>query len=233
MGRVMHRRTNNYHDLVPLDADRQEALRLRLDEQHRSTLEDIRSGALYLAAPPPRPKESLAPQERGPDLPRTPEKAPSALNASGSNSNGAGAPSATNRVSASAVGISSGEDSHDAAAIAFAPPVPGALKLELCNARAWLSGKQARLEIKVATPTGEPIPGAKVTAYVEGAVAPELFSAETDSAGHTQITFDMPKLAGAPIALVIEAACDYSESSSRTHARGKLRFVLRTKPRPV
>src|SRR5271156_2773117 len=52
MGRVMHRRTNNYHDLVPLDADREEALRLRLDEQHRSTLEDIRSGVLYLAPPP-------------------------------------------------------------------------------------------------------------------------------------------------------------------------------------
>src|SRR5208282_4846789 len=52
-GRVMHRRTNNYHDLIPLNPDREEALRLRLDEQHRTTLEDIRSGALYLAAPPP------------------------------------------------------------------------------------------------------------------------------------------------------------------------------------
>src|SRR5271154_7372660 len=53
MGRGMHRRANNYHDLIPLDSDREEALRLRLDEQHRSTLEDIRSGALYLAPPPP------------------------------------------------------------------------------------------------------------------------------------------------------------------------------------
>jgi hypothetical protein len=48
----MHRRTNNYHDLIPLNPDRQEALRLRLNEQHRATVEEIRSGALYLATQP-------------------------------------------------------------------------------------------------------------------------------------------------------------------------------------
>ncbi len=53
-GRVLHRRTNNYHDLLPLNADRQEALKLRLDEQHRQVLEEIRSGILYLPAPTPR-----------------------------------------------------------------------------------------------------------------------------------------------------------------------------------
>src|SRR5271155_1046363 len=70
MGRVMHRRTNNYHDLIPLDPDREEALRLRLDEQHRSTLEDIRSGALYLAPPPPPPalvKDARVAEPRAPE----------------------------------------------------------------------------------------------------------------------------------------------------------------------
>src|SRR6266853_5639168 len=55
-GRVIHRRTNNYLDLLPLNADREKALKLRLDEQHRQVLEEIRSGALALPAPtPPSP----------------------------------------------------------------------------------------------------------------------------------------------------------------------------------
>jgi hypothetical protein len=58
-GRVLHRRTNNYHDLLPLNPDREAALKLRLDEQHRQVLEEIRSGALYL--PPPAPAGPPAP----------------------------------------------------------------------------------------------------------------------------------------------------------------------------
>ena len=50
-GRVLHRRTNNYLDLLPLNADREKALKLRLDEQHRQVLEEIRTGVLCL--PPP------------------------------------------------------------------------------------------------------------------------------------------------------------------------------------
>jgi len=47
-GRVLHRRTSNYFDLLPLDDDREQALKLRLDEQHRMVIEEIRSGALQL-----------------------------------------------------------------------------------------------------------------------------------------------------------------------------------------
>jgi hypothetical protein len=55
-GRVLHRRTNNYLDLLPLNADSEKALKLRLDEQHRQVLEEIRSGVLHLPAPtPPAP----------------------------------------------------------------------------------------------------------------------------------------------------------------------------------
>jgi hypothetical protein len=50
-GRVLHRRTNNYLDLLPLNADNEKAVKLRLDEQHRRVLEEIRSGALCLPAP--------------------------------------------------------------------------------------------------------------------------------------------------------------------------------------
>jgi hypothetical protein len=55
-GRVLHRRTSNYYDLMPLDADRRQALKLRLDEQHRVVLEEIRSGKIELKVPePPKP----------------------------------------------------------------------------------------------------------------------------------------------------------------------------------
>jgi len=59
-GRVLHRRTNGYADLLPLDADREEALRLRLDDQHHTVIEEIRSGALQLAIPQEAPVAQAA-----------------------------------------------------------------------------------------------------------------------------------------------------------------------------
>jgi hypothetical protein len=59
-GRVLHRRTNNYFDLLPLDAERERALKGRLDEQHRGVLEEIRTGAVQLT-PPPAPPASAPP----------------------------------------------------------------------------------------------------------------------------------------------------------------------------
>ena len=54
-GRGLHRRTNNYLDLLPLNAHTEKALKLRLDEQHRQVLEEIRTGALCLPPPTPAP----------------------------------------------------------------------------------------------------------------------------------------------------------------------------------
>jgi hypothetical protein len=66
-GRVLHRRTNNYYDLMPLDDDRRRALKLRLDEQHRVVLEEMQSGKLPLTipqvAPPIAPPTAAAPQQ--------------------------------------------------------------------------------------------------------------------------------------------------------------------------
>ena len=50
-GRVLHRRTNNYFDLLPLNSDNEQALKLRLDTQHRGVVEEIRTGALLLSLP--------------------------------------------------------------------------------------------------------------------------------------------------------------------------------------
>lgn len=49
-GRVMHRRTSNYSDLLPLDSDREHALKSRLDDQHRAVLQELRAGTLQLSS---------------------------------------------------------------------------------------------------------------------------------------------------------------------------------------
>jgi hypothetical protein len=57
-GRVLHRRTNNYLDLLPLTEDSQEALKLRVNDQHRAVLQAIRNGELPMNVPaeaPPAP----------------------------------------------------------------------------------------------------------------------------------------------------------------------------------
>jgi len=56
-GRVLHRRTNNYFDLLPLISKSEQALKQRLDEQHRAVVEELRTGALHL----PLPKETKSP----------------------------------------------------------------------------------------------------------------------------------------------------------------------------
>jgi hypothetical protein len=190
-GRVMHRRTNNYHDLLPLNPDREEALRLRINEQHRATLEDVRSNALNLVAPSaPEPPDAAASGTRPP------------------------VPAADNHV-------------------ASQPAAQSMLKLELRNAHNWLSGKQARLEIAVHAATGEPLPGAKVIARIEGAAAVEAHFGETGLTGTTEILFAMPRLSGGEAALVIEALHQESHGRSQNEARAKIRFGLRTKPRSV
>ena len=62
-GRVVHRRTNNYFDLLPLDPAREESLKKRIAEQHRMVTEEIRSGALRVASPPPSAQDVSATQK--------------------------------------------------------------------------------------------------------------------------------------------------------------------------
>ena len=167
-GRVLHRRTNNYFDLLPLNPDHEQALKVRLDEQHRTVVEEIRTGALHLALPQDEKSAS---------------QSPDAL------------PAQSSQV----------------------------LLLELINAKTWLSGKRALLQVAVRNQTNRAVEGAQVTARVEGAAEISEYSAETGPFGNAQFEFDMPRLAGAEPALVIEA--------SHGIARGHLRFQLRTKSR--
>ena len=70
-GRVLHRRTKSYSDLLPLNADKEQALKLRLDDQHRTVMEEIRSGVLQLAVPQP-PVAPPAPSAPPPPLKAAP-----------------------------------------------------------------------------------------------------------------------------------------------------------------
>ena len=68
-GRVLHRRTNNYLDLLPLDAEREGLLRKRIDEQHRAVADEIRSSVLQFVPPELPPQEKSAAKQSQPVTP--------------------------------------------------------------------------------------------------------------------------------------------------------------------
>lgn len=169
-GRVLHRRTNNYKDLLPLDAGKEATLKARVDEQHMAVIEELRSGGLQLAIP----KSTALPPAAAPW---------------GSKS---------------------------------APPA--ALKVDLTNARTWLSGRNATLQLLVRDGAGNPVASATAKARLEGAASPFESTAETSSAGIATLQFEMPKVSGEEAALVIEVV--------HNGAKGNLRFLLRVKAKP-
>jgi len=172
-GRVLHRRTNSYFDLLPLDGDREQALKLRLDEQHRTVLEEMRAGVIQLSIPRAEGPagEALAIPPEPPARPETTRK----------------------------------------------------LRVELTNAKSWLTGKRASLQISVNEENGEPAAGAEVQAQIEGSVEPLVYAAEAGESGQAQIEFEMPKIGGAEAALAIRAV--------KQDGEGHLRFALRAKPK--
>ncbi len=174
-GRVLHRRTNNYFDLLPLNEEREHKLRLRLDEQHRTVIDEIRSGALVLTVPPT---------------------------------------------------VDTGRPLGAGASTVLKMPVVNEtrqLLLDLVNAKTWLAGRRASLQISVREHSGAPIPGAKVRVEVEGGETAEAYAAQTGLEGEVRIEFELPKIVGADPALVINA--------EDGDAKAQLRFALRAKAR--
>jgi hypothetical protein len=165
-GRVLHRRTNNYFDLLPMNEDREEALRLRVDEQHRNVIEEIRSGALQLAIP----AETTGPR-------------------------------------------------------AAAAPQPAKIAIELRNAKSWLSGKHARLQIVVRQENGTPVTGAEVRVVFEGSEGGEVIQGRTNGEGGALLEFELPRIVSAEATMMISA----QNGSAKAH----LRYALRAKPRVV
>lgn len=177
-GRVVHRRTTSYSDLLPMDAGRESELEKRVSAQHHTVMEALRGGSLNL------------PQHLAPEAKAAP----------------------------------SGDGKSASLANAANPPTSEALAVELMNAKNWLAGKRATLQILVRhKQNGKAVAGVAVSARMDGAAEQSQFSAQTGAQGQAQIEFDMPKLTGADCALVIEA--------KQGEARGHLRFQLRAKPK--
>jgi hypothetical protein len=172
-GRVLHRRTNSYFDLLPLDGDREQALKLRLDEQHRTVLEEMRAGVIQLTIPHGGESSSETPAAPGqsPDVAEALRK----------------------------------------------------LRVELANARSWLKGKRASLQVLVYEENDAPAAGARVEIEIEGSTEPQVYVAEAGSAGQAQIDFEMPRIAAGDAALAIRAV--------KQDAEGHLRFALRARPK--
>ena len=74
-GRVMHRYTTKYSDLLPLDAGREETLKQRVDAQHQSIVAQIRAGTLALGTPPAPGRPAAVPPKQASPV----NAAPSAL----------------------------------------------------------------------------------------------------------------------------------------------------------
>lgn len=172
-GRVLHRRTNNYFDLLPMNADREEALRLRVDEQHRNVIEEIRSGALQLAIPTETPGAHGGGTATGPTAPAEPAK----------------------------------------------------IAIELTNAKSWLSGKHARLQIVVRQESGAPVGAAEVRVEFEGSEAGEAIHGRTNEQGGVLLEFDLPRIVSPEATMMI--------SAEKGTAKAHLRYALRAKPRVV
>src|SRR5271167_4132466 len=170
-GRVLHRRTNSYFDLLPLDGDREQALKLRLDEQHRTVMEEMRAGVIQLTIP--RGEEPAS------GVPAIPAELPAITEM-------------TRR-----------------------------LHVELTNARSWLTGRHASLQISVSEENGERAVGAQVEVEIEGSAEPHVYTAEAGSSGQVQIDFEMPRIESGEAALAIRAVKQGGE--------GHLRFALRAK----
>lgn len=168
-GRVLHRRTNNYKDLLPLDAGKEAILKARLDHQHRAVIDELRSGTLQLTIPKSAPSVPAP----GPTVAKSAE--------------------------------------------------PAVLRVDLTNARTWLSGSNATLQLLVRDEAGNPVAKARAQASVEGADSPFESAAETSPAGIATLQFEMPKLAMDEPVLVIEV--------SHNGAKGSLRYQLRAKPK--
>jgi|SRR5271157_2903325 len=208
-GRVLHRRTNNYYDLLPLNEDSEQALKLRVDEQHRTVLEEMRDGTLQLGLPPAALTQAAAApatQEPGQEPTQEPVQEPAQEPTTNE------APPEAEEVP---VALQAEED----------PVVrePRKLLLELLNAKSWLSGKQAHLQVAVKEDDGSSVAGASVLVAIEGAAEPQLYEGVTGETGTAAVQFEMPRITGPEAALLLRAE---SQDGS-----GHLRFALRAKPR--
>jgi len=104
---------------------------------------------------------------------------------------------------------------------ASAVPAERKLAVELINAKSWLSGRHATLQISVKEANGDPVAHARIEVQVEGSAQQQIHDGTSGINGKSQIEFDMPKITAVEAAISIRA--------EENHAKGQLRFALRAK----
>jgi hypothetical protein len=190
-GRVLHRRTHKYHDLLPLDAEKEKTVKTRLDEQHFGVVEELKTGALKVEAPALPPARPVSP----PPFAAAPPASPSAVSVGGAASGPAPAlaNSATNALS-----------------VEMLNP-----RTWLTGKHATLY-LVARFK-----DSGTPAAGARIVARVAGAAEPLSVETDASADGHARLDFDMPRLTGEDAALVIEATSGTAQGQLRFALRAK------------
>ena len=249
-GRVLHRRTNNYFDLLPANEDRQQALKLRVDEQHHTVLEEMQSGALHLAIPQPGTQPVVAaiedPEDSATDLLPANEDRQQTLQLGVDEQHHAVLEEMQTEAAQPTIPqlgmqpvVASTENPKDCSLESFPEtdrelsfaseeiaqnsPVPRKLNIELMNAKSWLAGKQATLRISVKEENGQPVAGANLDVHIDGSAHHPTFSSKSGISGQAQIDFEMPKITSSEATMVIRA-----EEGLGT---GQLRFALRARPK--
>lgn len=109
---------------------------------------------------------------------------------------------------------------------AAAPSVPAGIQVQLLNPGSWLAAGTATLKLEV-KPKGhsEALGEAAIQVTVAGAQGPVEFAAKTDSTGHAELCFPLPRMGPGGTDLVIRA----------TSAAGddEIRYSLKPKARPT
>jgi|SRR5215831_6419175 len=96
------------------------------------------------------------------------------------------------------------------------------IEVRLLNPKAWLAAGKVALEVEVLRRSNnQPVGGATVEAWIDGALRQDHHSATADESGRARIEFELPPLGQCDLALVIQAKWDVSKD--------ELRFAMRSR----
>ena len=161
-GRILHRRVNSYKDFRESPEFNPTSLRERLEVQHRAIIDELRSGALVLEAPP------------------------------------AAAPT----------------------------PAPAGIQVQLLNPGSWLAAGTATLKLEVKSKgSGKAVSESAIQVTVTGAKGPVEFTTVTNSAGHAELVFPLPRMGPGGTDLVIRAKSSAGEDEIRYSLKPKARLT--------
>ncbi len=109
---------------------------------------------------------------------------------------------------------------------AATPPAPAGIHVQLLNPASWLAAGTATLKLEVKSKEkGEGVSEAAIQVTVTGAQGPVEFPARTDSAGHAELAFPLPRMGPGGTELVIRAKSPAGED--------EIRYSLKPKARPA